>query len=357
MVEIRAIRWLLAALALLWVAAPAHAVYGVPDNVRGATLIVPYFSVGTAGSGSTFDTLFVVVNHDNSAHRVHVHVWDQDGRPIFYKNHTISAFATYSQSMRDLLATATSSQRRFLVVGSGASQRYRGFVTIDHVSASTSLNPTQDGYPFQDLNILSGQFYLARLSEGSATGLDMLVLESVPASASAWLRGFYRDDDSREEIDADARACAYHLARGLACVPGSGILAEPDDDDVMDSLWFRSFGSASPTLNGSSTFVTFAWRPGHEGGPSDLCAGAGCETSYLYRRWDEAGAIVISDHVALTHVVNLITTEAPLTSGFAGIYDVPVDNLQLYHFAINQASPAGHPELSFDVAFPGFYTH
>src|SRR6185436_979948 len=107
---------------------------------------------------------------------------------------------SWSAAMRDLLNTASPATRAALTEG----EFYRGFVTIDVVTAATALNPRQASYPFGTSNALEGFIYYTRLSQGSANGLAMVPLESVPGTTNTFMSGFYGSGD-REEIDSTAR--------------------------------------------------------------------------------------------------------------------------------------------------------
>lgn len=339
-----AIRGLVALIALS-AGRPAAAIMGIPDKVPGASLIVPYFEVGIDPGLHPNDTLLTAVNHQTAGdHILHVHVWDIDGQPVLSDNVTVGPLATYSQSMRALIdALGTVPKKLALTQG----EFYRGFVTIDSVTASTGLDPRQPAFPFESSNVLTGKIYYTRLSEGSAAGLSMIALEA-GSPPSTYQHGFYRAGDNREEIDLDARVCVDQLARGVACTG--------DADGLISRLFFRVFGSAG-ALSGSTDMVVFAWYPAASGGPSAYCAAHACATDYDYRRRDETGATVASSTTKLTHVVNLITTASPAVSGHAVIFNVPSiqRDLQFFHFSINRANPAGHPELTFDAVFEGDY--
>ncbi len=336
---------ILAVLCLVPLTSPraARAVMGIPDRVPGASLLVPYFEVGVDPGLLPNDTLLTVNNHEISGSRkLHVHVWDIDGNPVFSINTDLVALATYSRSMRDLLnATATAGQRAFLTVGA----YYKGFVTIDCVAVATTLDPRAALYPFQNGNVLTGKIYYTRLSQGSAKGLPMVALEAGTA-VSPFLTGFYQVGDSRERIDMRARRCMDQYSRGVTCAGNSSLISR---------LFFRVF-AAGGALNGRSDLVVFTWAPiVGLGGPSAYCATHNCAQDYVYKRRDESGATVVDGTVRLDHVVNVLPIDSPPVSGEAVIFDVfSVGNsLQFFHFSINQANPVGHPELTFDAIFEG----
>lgn len=330
------------AAALFGTVVPAHAVKGVPDKVPGASLLVPYFEVDI-DPAQPRDTLLAVVNHETSGTRkLHLTIWDRDGVKAFGINTSLAALATLSQSMRALIDTfASASAKTQLTVGS----LYLGFVTIDSVTVATSLLPQNAAYPFENSNVFTGNIYYTRLSQGSAKGLDMIALEA-GAAADSFQTGFYRSGDNREEIDLDSRYCVDRLAEGNACVS--------DPDGVIDRLFFRTF-AAGGSLNGRSDLVIFTWTPSQTGGPSAYCATHACATDYQYRRRDEAGATVVTGTFSLPHVVNVIGVDTPAVSGHSVLFDIPsvLRDMQFFHFAINQANPSGHPELTFDAIFEG----
>jgi len=67
---------------------------------------------------------------------------------------------------------------------------YRGFMTIDLVTASTALLPTDGAYPFYSFNCLTGQTYYVRLLEGAANGIQWSIsrAEFPPVSVGLILR-------------------------------------------------------------------------------------------------------------------------------------------------------------------------
>ena len=250
--------------------------------------------------------------------------------------------------MRDLINVSSPAVRTQLTEGAF----YRGFVTIDVVTAPTALHPRQAGYPFSSTNALEGFTYYTRLSQGSANGLTMVPLEAVPASTDSFLRGFYVPGDNREEIDSTSRDCAQQLATGTTPCSTAG------SDNDIDRFHLRVFRSTP--LNGSSRGFVFTWYPGVVGGPSVYCdtPANGCASSYTYRQYDENGGIVQDTTIRLDHVVNVIEG-ARITGSQAGwisILDVPnisID-MQSYAFSTNSAFPAGNPNLTWDAIFEGY---
>ncbi len=332
----------LVALAGLLAASPILAIVGISDRVPAATLVVPFFEVGINVAVNVEDTLLVVWNTNSiTSTRVHYQVWDIDGVPVFNGNLTLAPGAGWNTSMRDLITPLSSGVKTALTVGSF----YRGFVTFDVVTTTTSLPPSNASYPFGASNVLEGYIYYVRLLEGSANGLSMIPIESVPASTDSFLSGFYQSGDDREEIDSTARSCAAQLASG-----GSSSCA--GDNDIY-RLRLRVFGSVP--LTGSTRYVIFTWTTGHTGGPSVLCAGGGCDTSYAYKLYDDAGTIVTEGLTSLPHVVNVFSL-APDTPGFLSIWNIPsfAIDTQIYGFVFNSAAPAGNPLLTWDAIFEAF---
>lgn len=328
--------------AVLALASPgaALAVAGAPDRVPAATLLVPYFETGRDVNVNPDDTLLVVANYSTGSVRFHWHYWTVDGVATSLQGNVLLAgAATWSRASRDLIAAGPAAARTSLTVGSF----YRGFVTIDVVTADTGLNPRQAGYPFGSSNVLEGYIYYTRLSEGSANGLNMLAIEAVPATINGLQRGFYVGSDNREEIDVDSRACAGQLSRGVACTG--------DGDGIVSRTHFRTFGSAP--LNGRSRLVIFAWTLNRTKGPSQICAALGsCDVTYQYRRYNEAGVIEVSNTQRLDHVVNTLEVTDNV-SGYSSFWDIPTigNDTQFYAFSFNSANPTANPALTWDAIF------
>lgn len=345
----RSTRSLCLLLLALTLAAPAFAVPGATDRVPAATLLVPFFETGIDPNTHPHDTLLVVTNWLFADITFHYHVWDIDGNATGLNgNITLTDLASWSAAMRDLINTTAPAVRTQLTQGAF----YRGFITLDVVTSATALNPLQGGYPFGSTNALEGFIYYTRLSQGSANGLAMVPVESVPASTDTFMSGFYGTGD-REEIDSTARFCAQQLATNpggtTACSVGS------DDEDV-DRFHLRIFRSTP--LTGSSRAVIFTWRSGAIGGPSVLCDSAPCASVYTFRQYDEGGAFVQDTSVRLDHVVNVIenTQIAGNASGWLSVFDVPNFQLdtQVYAFSFNSATPVGNPNLTWDAIFEGY---
>ncbi|HYG63239.1 MAG TPA: hypothetical protein VEL74_11710 [Thermoanaerobaculia bacterium] len=334
----------------LTVAAPALAVTGTADHVPAATLLVPFFETGINVTTHPHDTLMVVTNWLFADVTFHYHVWDVDGNATGLSgNILLDDLDTWSAAMRDLLNASSPAVRAQLTRGAF----YRGFVTIDVVTAATALNPRQAGYPFGTTNALEGFTYYTRLSQGSANGLAMVPLEHVPATTDSFMRGFYSAGDNREEIDSTGRFCANQLASNPNGTTGCNTAG---DDSDIDRFHLRIFRSAP--LTGNSRAVIFTWRPGLVGGPSIFCDTQPCESAYVFRQYDEAGTAVQSSTIRLNHVVNVIENSQLVgtQAGWLSIFDVPNNQVDthVYAFSFNSAAPAGNPNLTWDAIFEGY---
>jgi hypothetical protein len=344
--RLRSLCLLLLALTL---AVPALAVPVSTDHVPAATLLVPFFETGINSASHPHDTLLVVTNWLFADITFHYHVWDIDGNATGLNgNITLDDLDSWSAAMRDLLNSASPAVRTQLTQGA----YYRGFVTLDVVTAATALSPRQAGYPFGTTNALEGFIYYTRLSQGSANGLAMVPIENVPATTDSFMRGFYSGGDNREEIDSTARFCANQIAT----TPATDSCNTAGDDSDIDRFHLRIFRSGP--LTGSSRAVIFTWRPGLAGGPSIFCDAQPCESVYTYRQYNEGGDAVVSSTIRLDHVVNVIEDSqlAGLQSGWISIFDVPnvqVDS-HVYAFSFNSAAPAGNPNLTWDAIFEGY---
>jgi hypothetical protein len=333
---------------------PASGVPGIPDQVPGASLLVPFFEVGIDIEANSHDTLLVVQNIAAFPVTVHWTVWTPQGNEATSMSGslTLAGADTWSQSMRDLInQSSTPADRTALTRG----DYFRGFLTIDVVEESTTLNPFASVYPFSSLDALEGFIYYTRLGEGSANGLRMLPLEAVSGDEEFQLRGFYaasENVDARERIDPRARLCAATLASAAdvsECV------------DAFDGTIHRLHGRGflSPVLNGESRFVVFAWntfRPS-EGGPSAVCDAhppLDCESTYTLRRFDESGNLVEELQVRLDDVFSIFEFSGGTEGGIISIRDLPDPDraLQIFTFAFNSAKPAGLGQ-NWDAIFEG----
>jgi hypothetical protein len=329
-------------------AAPAFAVPGSTDRVPASTLLVPFFETGINSTTHPHDTLLVVTNVHSSSVTFHYHAWTIDGTATGLNgNITLPALDTWDVALRDLLAAASSTVRTQLTVG----PYYRGFITIDVVSEATALNPTQTSFPFASTNALQGFIYYTRLSQGSANGLAMVPLESVPATTDPLISGFYANGDDREEIDSAARLCAQEVATG-----GTTSCSGAVDDGDVDRIHLRVFRVAS--LSGSTRAFVFTWRPGSVGGPSIYCDTDTCESAYTFRAYDQEGNVIQNTTIRLDHVVNVIENSqlAGTVGGWISILDVPNNDLNthIYAFSFNAANPSGNPNLTWDAIFEAY---
>jgi hypothetical protein len=101
----------LVALALLAIAGTGYAVTCAQDNVPGATLLVPYFRVGGAGTilpndipeTSGTDTLCAVTNVSAGDIIIHVTVWNKYSKPVLDFNVPMTGYDVVFWSMRDIL--------------------------------------------------------------------------------------------------------------------------------------------------------------------------------------------------------------------------------------------------------------
>ncbi len=321
---------------------PATAgIWGAHDPVPASTLVVPFFEVGINQTTHPQNTNFTVYAARGPV-TIHWEVWDRDGNGTLslFGNVDLDVGETFSGNMNSLIGAALEDDRLLLADG----DFYRGFMTIDVVTESTTMTPFNDGYPFGTSNSIIGTIYYLRLTEGSANGLPMIGLEYTSDSANDFLEGFYVAGDGREEIDDNARECA------AALIQGNGPCT--DSDQVIDSIRARVFHSAP--LNGSTRVIVFTWTTNDNagGGPSALCDGVVCDQLYSFAQRREDASVVQSGLLALDHVVNIIETVGPSPGEFL-LFDVPDPNfsMQVYAFVFNSASPADNPETNWDAIF------
>jgi len=312
--------------------AASGGVPGIPDQVPAATLLVPFVNVGVDAGTNSDDTLLVITNTSASGVRIHYEVWTVRGeRAELFDNVLLDGRGTLPLSMRALILAASPGARAALEQG----DFYRGFVTIDAVTAVTTDSPLDGTYPFRDSNVLTGWIYYARLLEGSANGLPMVHIEAVSGTLDSRLRDFYAGGGVREEIDSDSRGCAETLASGIAGP------CDPDDEGDLDEVFFRVF--AGGPLSGASRLVLFTWRTFSPiGGPSELCPTATpvCAVEYPLRRYGEDGVLLLNTTTRLDDVVNVIDVPGS-GNGWIVIRDVPnvSNDLQVYGFVFNSAAP------------------
>ena len=326
---------------------PALAVPGATDRTPAASLLVPFFETGINSTTHPHDTLLVVTNWRTDNRTFHYHVWDIDGNATGLNgNIALGSLDSWSAAMRDLINTASPAVRTQLTQGAF----YRGFVTIDAVTAATVLDPTEGSYPFSNDNVFEGFIYYTRLSEGSANGIAMVALETVPPTANSFVRGFYTASDRREEIDPTGRRCAKALANGGTDCTGM--------DGPLARVHMRIFRSTP--LNGTSRAVVFTWAPALTGGPSVYCdvPANSCSPTMIFRQYDEAGNIVVNSSIRLDHVVNIIPNGTLVgdQAGWISIFNIPnvLIDLQVYGLSFNSANPAGNPNLTWDAIFEAY---
>ncbi len=324
-------------------ALPSFGVWGVLDEVPGATVVLPFFEVGIDATQNPQDTLPVIYNRGSNPVIVHWEAYDIDGNAILSGTETIIDAGSWSFSMRSLIdLNASALDRAALTDG----DFYRGFMTIDAVTVGTFLPPFDANYPFRASNILLGYAYYARLAQGSANGLTLPTLEYTAASSVPLrIRGFYAGDDRLEEMDIFARTCAQELIEGDGC----------SNTDQTATIRSRVFQSSQ--INGRTRVIVFAWdttRP-DQGGPSAICAVLGdCATDYNYQRFRENAEVADSGTLRLDHVVNIIETdEGDIAPGEFVIRNVedPSGDLQLFAFSFNSAQPANNPNTNWDAIF------
>lgn len=303
-----------------------EAVLGIPDPVPAATLLVPMFEVGVDFGANPIDTLPVVTNVCACTQTIHWTIWDRDGNVATSGNFSLPTGDTEALSVRTLINAASAGVKTQLTDGAF----YHGYMTFDAVTASTGLNPSDPSYPFSNLNLLIGQIYYVRLLQGSSNGLRMVSIEAT-STTDFRLHGFYNSDDSREEIDADARKCSEQVSQGAACTGGA----------TLSRIQSRVF--LDPGLNGSTKLVIFARREE---------SAAGFAGNVAFARRDEAGTIVDSGNFNLNHVVNIINVSGT-QNGWINMVDIP-GGFEVFAFTLNSANPGFDPSLTWDAIFESF---
>ena len=169
----------------------ADAITGTPDKVPAATLIVPLMESSAVGGP---ENTLIVVDYSCGffSPTIHWELWDIDGNLTGIQgNVALGPFEDWVIDMAAIVAAATPSQAVQLLDG----DFYRGFLTIDAVSASTTLSPTDDSYPILNYNCFTGDVYYVRLTEGAANGINMIHVEAASTSANVFQRSFYKYDD------------------------------------------------------------------------------------------------------------------------------------------------------------------
>jgi hypothetical protein len=315
---------------------------GATDKVTAATLLVPFFEVGVDSTTHPHDTLLVLWAVSGGA-KIHYHVWDIDGNAVaIYGNEDLADRASWNTSMRSLISSASAAVKTALTDASG--NYYRGFVTIDVVTADTTLSPIENGYPLGTDNRLEGWIYYVRLAEGSSNSMAMIPIEEVGSSVHSALRGFY-GSDGREEIDTDARSCAAGLATVGSCEQGDGTLHS------IRSRVFLDDGS----LNASTRIIIFYWQPGTTEGISVYCDTRLCDSIYTYNRYNESGTRVQQDTTfRLDHVVNVIDVSGN-ENGFVSIRDIEASpSFQAYAFSITNVQPTSGASANWDAILESY---
>lgn len=301
-----------------------YGVAGIPDPVPASTLIVPFFQVGISQAEHSDDTLLMVRNViSGNSTKIHYEVWDIDGRPVGIRGNFDDHCAV---SMREVIeAQADENAKQMLTQG----DFYRGFVTFDAVEEATNATPLDDDYPLRAFNGLEGRIYYVRLEEGSSNGINMIHIEDIGSNASSFLRGFYKNDDTREEIDSEARWCAHQMSIGKLCGQRDNIMR------IHSRVYMNSH------FNGSSKIIIFTWSPGYSFGPSRYCDTHSCNSVYVYQHYKEDSTeLVDTKDIRLDHVVNVIDVTNE-NNGMVSIRDIPsaIANFQVYGFSFNSANP------------------
>jgi hypothetical protein len=341
----RTVYGLIISMILFWLSSVGFAagIPGATDKVSAATLLVPFFEVGVNSTTHPNDTLLVLWAISGGA-RIHYHVWDVDGNAVgLYGNMDLADTASWNTSMRGLISSASSAVKTALTDASG--NFFRGFVTIDVVTADTTLSPIEIGYPLGTNNRLEGWIYYVRIAEGSSNSMAMIPIEEVGSGVNSYLHGFYSNSDGREEIDVNARACAGALATGGSCV----------EQGDLHSIRSRIFLDNS-TFNASTRIIVFYWKPGTEGGISPWCDTNACDPTATYNRYNESGTLVQQDAAfRLENVVNVIDV-AGTENGFVSIRGIAGDNKnwQAYGFSITNAQPTSGASANWDAILESY---
>jgi hypothetical protein len=322
---------------------------GALDKTPAATLIIPFFEVGINAATAPNDTFAVVYNRATSSSRIHYHVWDKNGNATdLYGEVTLAGNETWAGSMRGLIAGSTAAVRTELDDGG---TYYRGFVTIDMVTAETTKNPTESGYPFAtgaDSNALEGFIYYVRLAEGSSNSMSMIPINWVDhTTADGVLVGMYTTSqvDDREEFDAGARKCSELLVSG-----GAGPCTF---DDVIGRVDSRVYLDA--TYNAKTRIILFTWNPLIVAGPSIYCDTRPCESDYDYKQYDPDGNLVTDTTIRLPNVVNVIDVSG-MTNGVVSIQNIAdgPHHYMVYGFSITNANPASGASANWDAILPSY---
>jgi len=337
-------------LSCLLAAGPAFGgIPGTLDKTPAATLIVPFFEVGIDATANPNDTFAIVYNRATTSSQIHYHVWDKNGNATdLYGDVTLSGNETWAASMRGLITASTAAVRTELDDGG---TYYRGFVTIDMVTAETTKNPTESGYPFatgSSSNALEGFVYYVRLAEGSSNSMSMIPINWVDhTTADGTLVGMYTTSqaDGREEFDAGARACSEILVSGTA-----GTCAF---DAVIGRVDSRVYLDA--TYNAKTRIILFTWNPLIVAGPSVYCDTRACDSEYDYKQYDASGNLVTDTTIRLPNVVNVIDVSGT-SNGVVSIQNIADDphHYMVYGFSMTNASPASGATANWDAVLPSY---
>ncbi len=318
---------IIAVLLLISYSSSAQAVIGIPDQVQSATLIVPLMEKGIT---SVHNTLIVVDSLCSGSQTIHWEIWDVNGNATnAYGNVTFTG--SFVSDFGSILASASPAVRTQLTDG----DFYRGFMTIDLVTAGTTHLPVNPLYPFRSANCLTGWIYYVRLLEGAANGIPMVHIEgglSVALHPNA--RGLYQSGDDREEIDNHARYYAYRTTRGLSIID--------DPDNKLNHTISRVYVAG----NGETRIVFWAWGPAAYGtttAPGDV----GGPFPYWY--FNEAGVQIASGTLSLNRIVNVIDVLGDI-NGQIWINDIP-ENFNVYAFSFNSANYPLNPALTWEAMF------
>lgn len=308
----------------------AEGVIGIPDVTQAATLVVPLMEKGIS---SVHNTLTVVSHYCGGTQTLHWQLWDINGNPMtgLSGNQSITGDQAWVSDFATILSGASAGQLTQLTQGSF----YRGFMTIDLVTASTSLLPTDASYPFNSDNCITGHVYYASLLEGAVTGIPMVHIQADATTCCGdYLHGFYQFGDDREEIDTDARYVAQRLTNNLPWAA--------DPNNKLDFILSRVYGAG----NGDSRIVVWTWGPAAFS-TTDTPSMHGGPFFFVVR--DESGAVTTNTTVPLNHVVNVIDVPGN-ANGIAWIGDVPAD-FEVYAFSFNNAEYSGNADLKWRVLF------
>lgn len=313
----------------------AEAAIGMPDKVQAATLVVPLMEKGIS---SGHNTLTVVDSMCLGDLTVHWQLWDINGNATPLKGNV-----TFNGSWVTDFGTILSGASPATLTQLTQDSFYRGFMTIDRVTAATDLLPIEAAYPFSPVNCLTGNTYYVRLLEGAANGIPMIHIEGgVPGTVTNFARGFYQTTDDREEIDNHARHFAYLVSHGQAFAG--------DSNNKTDYTVSRVYCQG----NGESRIVVWAWAAADvdtNSPPSDHPEGG----SFQYWQFDEAGSQVADTTVALNHIVNVINVPGD-TNGQVWITNIP-NNYNVYVMSFNSANNVANPALTWEAMFESLIMH